>query len=487
MKTKQIKKTKQQIEFEMSLPKKETFEKLHDHKPVTRRDFLATGLLGFSSSMVLPSFLTILARSGSAEAQESLCKVVGTSNLCPFISIKASGGMAISANALPLDRGGQLLSSYSKMGMGLGSTLAVSYEFANRAVFYANSNVLAGLRGSASALTLSNSNFVPNWYRSQDDSSQNKLDITGLVMSAGLAGSKLPNLGRANTDTGVNNQFAYVRPPAPLVVSRYEDVVGSLGVSGSLAGLSSTQKGNLFKGIQNLTASQAAAIQNMTGGTLLARLLGCANADNTNLIANTGSLNIDPLTNAQFAAVWGINNNTNKGSQDFVFATMVYNALNGNAASVNLEMGGFDYHNNTRTSGDAKDLELGTVMGKVLQSLSVMGKKGFVAVTTDGAVTSMDSNAAGSPWASDRGTASGGYMMCYDPVGPHAIKGLSQLGNYTSAQAADDTFLTGGSAEMAAGAVFVNYLSFNGKLSLVESLLPRTFTSVDIDLITKIT
>jgi hypothetical protein len=237
VKTKQQKKTKLEIEFENSLPKKETFEKLHNTKPVTRRDFLATGLLGFSSSMVLPSFLSILARSGNAQAQEAICKVTNGVELCPFISIKASGGMAISANALPQDSGGQLLSSYSKMGMGDGTKLSPDYEFANNAAFYEASNVLAGIRAQASKATLMNSNFIPTWYRSQDDNSMNKLDITGLVLNAGLTGNILPNLGKANTETGVNNSFAFTRPSSPLIIGRYEDIVGSLGVNESLAKL----------------------------------------------------------------------------------------------------------------------------------------------------------------------------------------------------------------------------------------------------------
>lgn len=480
------KNNKNEVKPTVAAPKKiETFEKLHG-KPVTRRDFLASGLISFSSSLVLPSFVATLARSGNAEAAELICKTAGASDLCPFISIKLSGGMAMAANFIPMDKGGQLLPSYSKMGMGLGSTVPISYEFANKASFYANSSLLAGIRNEASVLTLANSNFVGVCVRSQDDSSGNKFDITGLVNNSGLNGKILPNLGKANTETGVNNQFAYLRPPAPLIISSYEDVVGSLGVSGSLATLNQTQKSNLFKTIQNLTSSQSSAIQNMTGGTLLARLLGCAAADNTNLIANNSSLNIDPLSNTQFSQVWGITANSNKGSQDFVFATMVFNALNGNASTVNLEMGGFDYHNNTRTSGDARDLEAGTVIGRVLQSLAVMGKKGFIVVTSDGAVSSPDSDTAGGPWSSDRGTAGASYMMCYDPAGAHLVKS-GQLGYFNSGQTADDSFLTGSSAELAAGAMFVNYLSFNKKLNLVETLLPRVFSTSDIDLVTKIT
>ena len=391
-------------EMDSDIPKSETFENLHG-TPVTRRDFLSTGLIGFSGSLVLPSFLTLLARSGYAQAEDILCKTTGGGDMCPFISIKLAGGAAMSANFLPLDKGLQLLPSYSKMGMGAGASVPVDYEFANRAPFYAASGMLAGIRANASAKTLLNSNFVGTCVRSQDDSAGNKFDITGLVANAGLSGKILPNLGRTATETGVSNSFAYVRPPAPLIVGRYEDVVGSLGVSGSLATLNQGQKSKLFRTIQSISNTQAVAVQSMTGGSLLARLLGCANADNTNLIANSSALNIDPLSNAAFAAVWGLNANTNKSSQDFVFATMVYNALNGNASTINLEMGGFDYHNGTRTSGDAKDMEAGNVIGRVLQSLAVMGKKGFIVVTSDGSVTSADSAVAGSPWMSDRGTA----------------------------------------------------------------------------------
>lgn len=490
MKTKQLKNLskEQRLEIEMQndMPKKETFEHLHDKKPVTRRDLLATGLIGFSGSMVLPSFLTILARSGNAQAQEALCKVVGAGDMCVYINVKGSGGMAVSANALPLDKGGQLLSSYSKMGGGTGGSQNVSYEFANRAPFLATSGILAGIRARATTLTLANSNFVANWYRSQDDSSGNKLDITGLVQSSGLSGAILPGLGRANTETGVNNQFAYVRPSAPLIVGRFEDITGSLGVAGSLASLSTAQQGNLFRSIQSLTSSQAAKLSGMTGGDMLKKLLGCANQANANLIANSSSLNIDPLSNPAFSAVWGINGNTNKSSQDFVFASMVYNACNGNASTVNLEIGGCDYHNNTRTSGDTKDLEIGTVLGNILQSLAVMGKKGFVTFSTDGSVTSPDSDTAGAVWASDRGVASGGYMLSYDPAGPHVMKGF-QVGHFTSGQAADDTFITGGSGELASAASFVNYLAFNGKLNLAETYLPRVFTTDELDLITKFT
>jgi hypothetical protein len=147
---------------------------------------------------------------------------------------------------------------------------------------------------------------------------------------------------------------------------------------------------------------------------------------------------------------------------------------------VNLEIGGFDYHNGTRTSGDAKDTEAGMVIGRILRSLAIMKKKAFIVVTSDGAVSSPESDTAGGPWMSDRGIAGSAYLIGYDPLAVHATKGF-QLGHFTSGQVADDAFITGGSTELASGAMFANYLAFNGMLGQVEAVLPRIFSTEDLD------
>jgi hypothetical protein len=109
-----------------------------------------------------------------------------------------------------------------------------------------------------------------------------------------------------------------------------------------------------------------------------------------------------------------------------------------------------------------------------------MGKKGFLVVCSDGAVSSAESDIAGSPWVSDRGTAGTMYMIAYDPKLKPATKSV-QLGNFTDGQVADDTTLTGGSPEKAAAGIFANYLSFNGKLGIFESVAPRIFTTEELE------
>ena len=367
-----------------------SYEEQHG-KPVTRRELLASGVLSFSATMMLPSWLMLLSKSGVAQASDLVCRAAGTTSLSPFIGLKLSGGAALAANFVPHSVDRQLLASYSKMGLGAGSALKLEYEFANRAPFYVSSQILAGIRQTSTATALTKSSFVGVCVRSQDDSARNKFDITALVSKAGINGKILPNLGRANTDTGVNNSYAFLRPPAPLIVSRYEDITGSLGVSGSLAALSGTQKQKLFDTFSGLSALQARRLASLNSGETLSQLVQCGNKDNSTLVNGGTSLDIDPLANAAYAAIWGITAATSKSSQDFVFASLVYNALNGNAGTVNLEMGGYDYHDNTRTSGDQKDLAAGMVIGRILASMEHFGKKAFLTVTSDGSVSSPES------------------------------------------------------------------------------------------------
>jgi hypothetical protein len=467
----------------MSKKKEQSISTLHG-KPVTRRDFLAAGLIQFSATMAIPTVAGMLLHGRKAYGQDLLCSSGAVSDLCPFITVNLSGGAALSANFVPHDKGKQLLSSYSKMGMGSGANLTLIRDFANQAPFFAGSGFYQGLSQSSTTFVRMMSAFVGVCYRSQDDSSTNKQDLSGLVLKAGAKGTMLPNLGiNSQNGTGTKNMHAYIKPSAPLYVRRVEDIRGALQLGGVLSALDPSQQTKMLQAANSMSASQQTKYMQMTAGEMLAQLFGCANQDNTKLISNGGSANIDPMANAAFAAIWGITANTATNNRDYIFGSMVYNALLGNSSTVNLEMGGYDYHNNTRTTGDAADVNAGTVVGRILSSAALLGKKCFIVVMSDGSVTSPESDTAGAPWSSDRGSAGCAYMLAYNPLLAPTAKSF-QLGHYTSGQAADDTFLIGGSPEMAAGAIFANYMSFNGKSALIENILPRVFSSTDIDLVT---
>ena len=453
-------------------------------KPTTRREFLASGLIGFSAVLTGPSLLSLLLRD-QAVAAELNCAAYSSSAasiLAPFITVNLSGGSAMAANFVPMDAGGQPLPSYNVMGLGDGA-VPIEREFGN--VPFAGQGIskfMVGLRLRATAATIANTAFVGVCVRSQDDSGNNKFDSSGMLHKAGLVGALLPNIGRRASATGINQMPAFISPPAPLVVNSVADIRGALGYTGALNTLTAAQKTSLAETIQKLSASQSRKLAS-SGSAGSQELIDCVGIKNKELIGMGGG-DINPTINADLNTLWGINAATALNNAAFIAASMVYTALNGNAGSANLEIGGFDYHDNSRTSGDAKDQEAGEMIGRILESARIMNRKVFIYVTSDGAVSSPQSTARNAPWSSDRGSAGAAYMIAYDPAGRPATSGF-QLGQFTTGQAADDRFVTGNDPERAAAAVFINYLNWNKKMDLISKVGLTAFSTAELDQILK--
>lgn len=487
------KETLERQEYELAKKQEQQLEDLksyaeHHGKPKTRREFLESGALTFSGIMTMPSLASLLIKSGIAEAQTSdECPTASSgpansSGLAPFVTINLAGGAALAANFVPMDQGGQTLPSYDQMGLGNGQ-VPIEREFGN--VPFAGNGIaklLTGIRNTAALGTIANTAFVGVNSRSRDDSSANMMDASGMVAAAGLIGSELPNLGRRDGSTGVAQQPAIVRPPTPLVVRAFEDIAGSVGVAGPLGEFSTDQKVSFFRLIQNLSQSQSQRLQNFAGGRTLAGLVKCA----TDMNVELASKNADELDvrGSNAAGVWGVNAGSSSRDQNVVFGSMVLAALTGKAGTVALEEGGYDYHNNTRTRGDQKDLEAGELIGRVLETAATLGQRVFIYVTTDGSCRSVTSDARDSAWRSDRGSAGCNYMIAFDPNGRPQTNGF-QMGHFTDGQAADTTFPTGANPARAAAGVFANYLRFSNQMSLLDRVIGGTFTAQELDLILK--
>ncbi len=481
-------KIEQEKQAELQEAKRKELEKnyvdycvAHGHKkPMTRRDLLGAGLISFSASLTLPTLAGMMAPR-RAFAQSSQCPdAAGASTMAPFVTLNLAGGAGLAMNYVPTDRGGQLLPTYNKMGLGDGQ-VPIENEFGN-VPFAGNgiSKLLTEMRAAASPATLANTAFVAIPVRSRDDFAMNPFDVSGMVAKAGLVGTDLPNMGTRQSDTGVRQMYAKIKPPTPLVVGNYNDIAGALelGVQGPLANLTDDQKVSIVKLVQRLSESQVNKVNSQSGGRMLANLVNCALGKNVTL-AQQEAPTVDVRANGSLAAVWGVDNGTNDRDQDVVFGSMVNAGLLGNAGSVSLEMGGYDYHNGTRTTGDQRDGNAGRVIGRILESASVLNQKVFIYVTSDGAVTSPVSDDRAAPWRSDRGSAGMAYILAYDPSGQPQTSG-HQIGHFTEAQAADDSFITGGNPELAASAAFANYLKFNGRMDLLNPVLGSTFSSSDL-------
>jgi hypothetical protein len=475
-------------EHEEKVRKFKDYTQAHGHRPVTRRDFLGSGLLSFTASMTLPTLGMMLPRA--AYAQECPSSVSGGAQLVPFITLNLAGGAMLAGNYVPTDRGGQPLGTYNLMGLGNGA-VPIEREFGN--VPFAGDDgtgnliakLLVGIRSAATRATLDKTAFVTIPVRSRDDFGMNPFDASGMVAKAGLIGSELPNLGRRQSDTGINHNFAKVKPPRPLVVGSYTDIAGAieLGATGPLAALNEGQRIDVLRLVNRLSETQTQAVNENAGGRVLASLVRCAVGKNIE-IAQAEKPSLDIRQDSSLNTIWGVNGGTAANNEAVVFGSMVKAGLMGVAGTVNLERGGYDYHNGTRTLGDQRDQQAGVVIGRILETAAIMNKRVFLYVTSDGACVSEVSDSRNAPWRSDRGSAGIVYMIAFDPARRPQTSG-HQIGHFTEGQAADNTFVTGNSPELAASTVFANYLKFNNRMDLVQSVIGDTFNTSQLDQVIK--
>jgi hypothetical protein len=457
---------------------------------ITRREFLARGVTTASAALFLPQWIELLLGGARAHAADPIC---GTPDLSmiPFMTINLNGGAALQANYMPKLADGSMLSSYSKMGMGKIPT-AID-KFGITGSFYSASKIIQGIeevmaRGTADNTTLTNTAFVAACVQSRDDTAENKLAVDGLLAKAGLLGSLLPNLGSVRNSTGVSHKSAYITPPAPLVVSNISDLVGAISFNNTIkSALNNTNdRSQLAKAIRRLSESQMRKIANSTKDTEVKDLIDCVGIKNISLTGQSSASPLDPnsdTTNATLLkAFW---DDSGAGTATLPLdAAIAYSVLNKYAGSGIIEKSGYDYHDNTRTTGDARDLEAGRLIGKVLRTAAVLNKKIFLYVCTNGSVASTNSDSAGTNWISDFGLASCAYIFYYDPTGRKATSG-SQIGNYTQGQIADPNFYSGASPELTATAIFANFMKLNNLMGTFETIVGSRFDTTQLDKLIK--
>lgn len=452
---------------------------------MTRRDFLSHGLIPFYAWAVGPSLISLLSRS-EALAQGGNC-LAGNSGFIPFITVNLSGGPSLAGQFAMKTKDGDYLRSYSRLGLGsgVGTSFAATVDVGG--VEFAGdlnpaaapiSKFLVGLRDPGGnnvnsvvrdnlALDKTSMLVVPS--QSGDDTDQNQLDVTGLVLRMGLSGTRLPNLGSSDSATGISQRPVMAPPPAPFVVNNVNDLVSALGYTEKVSGLGRQQRNSLAKLISNLTSSQVRKLASTPGNSATTELLTCVGVRNAELIKSGGG-DMNPFIEgnpdrARMNQIWA-------GGQQ-LFGSMVYNALKGYAATVNINLGGYDYHDGTRTTGDTRDMQAGALVGRILETAEHLKQRCFIYVCADGSTVSTDSAQAGTEWLSDRGVAGTLYAFLYDPTKRPSLdtkerSPVWQIGGFNQSQAADSDFPTGGNPIAGASGIFANYAAWNDQLQFLE-------------------
>jgi hypothetical protein len=507
------------LELEKIQWAKENKQKLEAHlkhpghkMPTTRRDFLEVGFYTTGVTLLGPSLATLLSKISPEAHAATLadCPVASDVGPVAYIHIHVSGGMQQLSLITPKSVNNERLDNYSRLGLGVTPTF-VDNVFGNTADVYdnvsngANAGFLSGLRSTASAATLKKVAAVTVPYKDNGDSDNFPFSIMGLISASGRSGSKLNVLGTDNSATGVDAgiQSAYnITPATPLRVQNLASITQAVQLGGALAALNAAQKEQLALAIQNLSDTQKASIQGISGGANAVKLIECATGQNYKN-AKEGAGAIDPVTApnaAQLAAIWNNFQSTNNGGKTYtqnVYSLIAYNVLQGNAAAGGINIGGHDIHasHNDRIQQEQSAFEYGALLSRIFSTAELLNKKVFVHLTTNGSVV----NNAGTPTDKfndddNNGNCTGGaHFFMFDPAKPNGpavssstIGGIIKSTNLNQNARVDATAFTS-LVQDGQASVFLNYDLFStGTDRNFERVLPNRYSAAQKNIMKKI-
>jgi hypothetical protein len=502
---------------------------LHDDhpRPVTRRELLSAGLLGASGLVMAPAWLAAMLKPGRAQGAiplsadmqallaASQCNVTQGAGLIPFICFDLAGGANLVGSEVIVGvQGGQAnflsTAGYGKMGVP-GNMVPTSSAFVSSALgllWHSDGAILRGIMSKVSAGTAAATNGAVFPALSENDTNINPHNPMYGIATVGAKGSLLTLVGTEPTVSGGNS----VAPPSlggvpinpalqPSTIDQPSDAVGLVSTGGassdqlSVAVQESQERISAGTTPYDPTASDPAAAftgtltepvsaTNTPGVQLyptssadaqLKNQVRCSYVQAVSNAANFGNpSDLDPTKDSNI--VGPIFNASDFSDSDVAMtATVMKLVLNGFAGAGTISLSGFDYHDNTRATGETRNFQAGQMIGAVLQYAALIGKPVMIYVFSDGSLTSssmVDTTPAGRDklaWQGDSSAVAATFFLVYSPKGrPQPLNGPAsqQIGYFSSDGSVVSTSSPGANSvvqlvEMAV----LNYLSLHGSLA----------------------
>ena len=482
------------------------------HRPYTRRDFLAQGLLAGGAMVMAPTFLGLnnarAALSPDLEALKVACGInsVGAGKI-PFICFDLAGGANIAgSNVLIGQQGGQLdfLSTQGYNRMGLPGDMVPSlndpitglpyFDSSLGLSFHSDSGFLRGILERVSLTTAANINGAVIPARSENDTANNPHNPMYGIAQAGSNGELLRLIGSRNSDSGGSSMSPseMIRSDwRPTKVDQPSDVTGLVD-TGKLVGLlDQADAVAVLESVQRISAAKLGRIDTaVTQDALIKDLLNCGYTKTADLVDRYGDPSaLNPILDPEIVGSTGIFSQQ-EFDDDREFrktASVMKMVINGYAGAGTIAMGGYDYHTGDRGTGELRDLRAGRCMGACLEYAARNNKPLMMYVCSDGSVFSNGSiddseNGRGKGvWTGDNSSTAASFFLVYNPNARPQLLGASA--DDQARQQQIGYFRRDGSVETAATpaannvnllveTVVLNYLALHGQQGQFETLFP---------------
>ena len=461
-----------------------------DHKLVSRRDFLGSGLITGAAMITAPSLLGFLGGS-RANAQVALdCGVaVGGAGMIPFIVMDLAGGASTSgSNVLVGGPGGQLdpldPEGYEKLGLPTGMFPTDPAQVDNELglLFHADSSFLRGIRAKTSAATRANVNGTIFCARSDNDTGNNPHNPMFGVNKAGANGDLVALIGSEDSNSGGKSQSPmsmYDASVRPTKVDRSSDARGLVD-TGKLVDLLGDPNEALavMQSVEKLSEMKVAGL---TEDQVVKDLISCSYVQSSDLVSRYGDPNVlDPNLDPDVQAIFNDNERNNDRKKRPTAAIMKL-VVGGFAGAGTVEFGGYDYHDSTRATGEVRDFQAGECMGAILEYAARIGQPVCLYVISDGSVASdgqIDNSQDGRGkliWRGDNSGTAGTFMLVYDPNGRPELTAPTQhqIGHFRGNGSVETSATRiAQNVDLLAEAAVLNYMALHGDLGRFEQVLP---------------
>src|SRR5437763_514829 len=350
---------------------------LHENHPlpVTRRDFVAAGFLSGPAMVIGPAWLGALLKASRAEAGVPLSPDIQAllgSGQCNVPT--AAGGLPFIC--FDLAGGANLVGSEVLVGVQGGQTNFLS------TAGYGKLGVPGNMVPTSSANIDASLGLL--WHADGAIKRGILSKATTPATAAGTNGAVICAMSQNDTQNNPHNPMYGIAK------------AGAQGLLLTLAGTESTVSGGNSQAPMALVdpALQPTTISQPSDATAL---------------VNIGGATADPVAVAVLESQARISGGT-------------------------ITLGGYDYHDGTRATGEGRNFKAGQMIGAVLEYAQRVGKPVMIYVFSDGSLTStgmVDSSVGGRGklgWQGDNSSVASTFFLAYSP------KGRPQLRNGTAGQ-----------------------------------------------------
>ena len=459
-----------------------------NHKrPITRRDFLAQGFLSGAAMVMAPSLFGLFKSQAAYAQAVQTCNISAGAGLIPFVCFDLAGGANIAgSNVLVGGPGGQLdfltPAGYQKLGLPptMAPSVAGQVNTELGLAFHADSAFLRGILSKTSVTTRANTNGVVVCARSENDTGNNPHNPMYGINKAGADGALVTLIGTEPSDSGGNSQapMSMIDPSArPTKVDRPSDVTGLVDTGRLAQLLSPADAGAVMSAVEQISDSK---LGHMTETAIVEQLIHCSYVESTSLVSTFGNpALLDPLQDTDITAIFS---NNELGQDTFrKTASVMKLCVNGFAGAGTIELGGYDYHDGTRATGELRDFSAGQAIGAVLEYAGRKNQQLMVYVFSDGALDSdgsVDNSADGrgkGRWRGDNQSTAAVFMLVHDPAGRPALvdPARQQIGYYRSTGDVETAATpVSNNVTLLAESVVLNYMALHNNVGQFTTVLP---------------